>query len=510
MTDLKKPSHGTDTLAATHSSAPEAASVPPSPHTTRLKDYFNSNAYKRDRWKRRNPYYYREMEKFYRFAIPEGERVLELGCGTGDLLNVVAPGWGVGIDFSESMLSIARSKYPHLEFKNMDAHQLVLEESFDAIILSDLIGDLEDVLVVFQQLHKVSIPETRIIISYYNYLWEPVLKLGEWLHLKTKQSLQNWLPMADVTNLLELSGFEAVRRGTRLLLPLNVPLVSWIMNRILAPVPVLRQLCLVEYIVARPSPCSFGASHTPMDGPKTKRSCTVVIPCRNEVENIEAAVERIPALGDHTEIIFVDGNSTDGTVEKIHEVIDRYRGEKDIKFIAQGTGKGKGDAVRKGFAAAAGDVLIILDADLTVSPEDLSKFLEPLASGKAEFVNGSRLVYPLEKQAMRFLNLLGNKFFSMAFTFILGQRIRDTLCGTKALLKENYEKIAANRSFFGDFDPFGDFDLLFGAAKLNLKIVEVPVRYHGRTYGKTKISRFRHGLILLRMALLAFRKFKLG
>jgi SAM-dependent methyltransferase len=510
MTDSKKLSNGTDTLAAAASSASEARGGPSSSHTARLKAYFEANAYRRDHWKRRNPYYYREMEKFYRFAIPGGGRVLEIGCGTGDLLNAVAPGWGVGVDFSESMLSIARSKYPYLEFKKMDAHQLTLEESFDAIILSDLIGDLEDVLTVFLQLHKVSIPETRIIISYYNYLWEPVLKFGERLHLKTKQSLQNWLPMADVTNLLELSGFEAVKRGTRLLFPLNVPLLSWILNKLIAPLPLLRHLCLVEYIVARPSPCRSGASHIPMEGSNARWSSTVVIPCRNEVGNIEAAVARIPTLGRHTEIIFVDGNSTDGTVEKIHEVIRRHEGEKDIKLIPQGKGKGKGDAVRKGFAAASGDVLIILDADLTVLPEDLPKFFEPLASGKAELVNGSRLVYPMEKQAMRFLNLLGNKFFSMVFTWTLGQRIRDTLCGTKALFKDTYEKIAANRSFFGEFDPFGDFDLLFGAAKLNLKIVEVPVRYHERSYGTTKISRFRHGLLLLRMAALAFRKFKMS
>ena len=497
-------------MAVPPSSASEAPAGSSSSHTTRLKAYFEANAYRRDLWKRRNPYYYREMEKFYRFVIPEGGRILEIGCGTGDLLNAVAPGWGVGIDFSDSMLSIARSKYPHLEFKRMDADQLTLEESFDAIILSDLIGDLEDVLAVFRQLHKVSIPDTRIIISYYNFLWEPVLKLGERLHLKTKQSLQNWLPMADVMNLLELSGFESVKHGTRLLLPLNVPILSWVLNKLLAPLPLLRHLCLVEYIVARPSPCASGVCHSVVEGANARWSTTVVIPCRNEVGNIEAAVARIPALGRHTEIIFVDGNSTDGTVEKIHEVMERFDGEKDIKFISQGKGKGKGDAVRKGFATASGDVLIILDADLTVVPEDLPKFFEPLASGKAEFVNGSRLVYPMEKQAMRFLNLLGNKFFSVIFTWTLGQRIRDTLCGTKALLKDTYERIAANRSFFGEFDPFGDFDLLFGAAKLNLKIVEVPVRYHERTYGTTKISRFRHGLLLLRMAAVAFRKFKMG
>lgn len=436
--------------------------------------------------------------------------MLEIGCGTGDLLNAVTPGWGVGIDFSEKMLLIARGKYPHLDFRLMDAHQLALDETFDAVILSDLIGDLEDVLAAFQQLHNVVTRETRIILTYYNYLWEPLLKLGEHLHLKTKQSLQNWLPMADVTNLLELSGFETVKRGTRLLCPVYVPILSWVLNKLAAPLPLLRHLCLVEYIVVRSSPCSVGSCQMPVEGPDTKWSSSVIIPCRNEVQNIEAAIERIPALGRHTEIIFVDGNSTDGTVEKIHEVMERHRDQKDIKFIPQGKGKGKGDAVRKGFAAATGDVLMILDADLTVAPEDLPKFFEPVASGRAEFVNGSRMVYPMEKQAMRFLNLLGNKFFSVIFTWILGQRIRDTLCGTKALLKENYDKIAANRSFFGEFDPFGDFDLLFGAAKLNLRIVEVPIRYHERTYGATKISRFRHGWLLLKMAILAFRKFKMN
>lgn len=491
-----------------NSSGSDTASPAFASQIEKLRAYFDQSASSRDRWKRQNEYYYRELENLFRSLVPAHSRVLEIGSGTGDLLNAVSPSRGVGIDFSPAMVATAQKKFPHLEFRCMDAHQLSLNEKFDVVILSDLIGDLEDVLTVLENLHQVATPETRIVISYYNYLWEPVLKLGEQFHLKTRQALQNWLPMADVSNFLYLSGFETIKTGTRLLLPIDVPLFSWLFNRFLVPLPFFRSLALVEFMVARRAPSPV---QDPWGAPSRQEySCSVIIPCRNEVENIEPAVKRIPPLGGHTEILFVDGNSTDGTVEKIHEVMEKYRGQKDIKFIRQGKGFGKGDAVRKGFAEASGDVLMILDADLTVTPEELPKFFKPLATGKGEFINGSRLVYPMEEQAMRFLNLLGNKFFSLMFTWILGQRIRDTLCGTKVLLKRDYERIAAHRAFFGDFDPFGDFDLLFGAARLNLKIVEVPVRYRERTYGTTKISRFRHGWLLLKMVLLAFRKFKMN
>ncbi|MDP2724847.1 MAG: glycosyltransferase family 2 protein [Syntrophales bacterium] len=172
------------------------------------------------------------------------------------------------------------------------------------------------------------------------------------------------------------------------------------------------------------------------------------------------------------------------------------------------SGVGKGDAVRLGFAHAKGDILMILDADLTVPPECLPRFYDVLHRGKGEFANGVRLVYPMEKEAMRFLNLMGNKFFSRAFSWLLGQPIKDTLCGTKTLWKSDYDRIVANRSHFGDFDPFGDFDLLFGAAKLNIKIHEVPIRYMERSYGATNIQRWRHGWLLLKMVFFAVRRIK--
>ncbi|HVO67736.1 MAG TPA: glycosyltransferase family 2 protein, partial [Syntrophales bacterium] len=262
-----------------------------------------------------------------------------------------------------------------------------------------------------------------------------------------------------------------------------------------------RKLCITNYTIAKPSPLQAEEQY------KNKYSVSVIIPARNESGNIENAVQRMPLMGTHTEIIFIEGNSSDDTWRRIKEVYEKYKDTYDIK-IAQQDGKGKGDAVRKGFDMASGDILMILDADLTVPPEDLPKFHYAIASGKGEFINGSRLVYNMDKKAMRFLNLLGNKFFSLMFTWLLDQRFKDTLCGTKVMFKRDYEQLKVGRKFFGEFDPFGDFDLIFGASKLNLKIVEIPIRYKERTYGSTNISRFKHGLILLRMCLFAAKKIK--
>lgn len=445
-------------------------------------------------------FYRRELERYHRRWIPEGASVLEIGCGKGDLLASVRPGRGVGIDFSEEMIAVARQHHPDLDWRVMDVEELEIDETFDYVILSNLVGDLPDVQRAFENLHKVCRPETRILITFYNQIWEPILKLGERLGFKTPHPMQNTLSLADLENLLLLTDFDPIKSGYACPIPAYIPLVTRFLNGLLRILPLFRQLGLVTYFIARPQPT--GAP------PEPPPSVTVLIPTRNEKGNIEDAVRRTPDMGSHTEIIFVDGNSTDGTPEEIHRVKETVGKDRDIRFIPQGDGRGKGDAVRKGFAAAKGDILMILDADLTVPPEDLPKFYQALVTGKGEFVNGTRLVYPMEKQAMRFLNYLGNRFFSAAFTWILEQRFRDTLCGTKVLTKANYERIAAGRAYFGEFDPFGDFDLIFGAAKLNLKIIEVPIRYRERTYGETNISRFSHGFLLLKMLPIAFRKLK--
>ena len=455
----------------------------------------------RDKWVKKNNYFYSNDHSYMQFLVGEGKRVLELGCGTGQLLNKLIPSYGVGVDLSANMVSIAQQNYPNLEFiqGDLEDENLIssLQGPFDFIILSDTIGYLDDCENAFAGLHSLCTPDTRLIISYYSWRWQPILTLGEKIGLKMPSVEMNWLSTEDTMGFLQLADFEPVKREWRQLVPRSLFGLGLLINRFIGTLPLIRRFSLRNYLVARPV----------RDVKLRQASTTVLIPCRNEKGNIENAVKRLPDFCEDLEILYVEGNSQDGTLDEIHRVIEAYP-DKDIKVLVQ-DGKGKGDAVRKGFDHARGDILMILDADLTVPPEDLPKFYKAISSGKGEYINGTRLVYPMDDQAMRFLNFWANRTFSVLFTWLLNQRFTDTLCGTKVLTKKNYEKIVANRSYFGDFDPFGDFDLIFGATKLNLKVVEVPIRYAAREYGETQISRFRHGWLLLKMVLFAYKKLKI-
>jgi SAM-dependent methyltransferase len=444
--------------------------------------------------------YRRRLAHIYRSLVAPGQRVLEIGCGRGDLLAALDPAEGVGVDFSERMIAVAGQRHPQLHFVRADAHELGqhVQGPFDAIILSDLVNDLWDVQTVLQEVARVSHPQTRIILNAYSRLWEAPLSIARRLRLARPTLQQNWLTVDDIAALLRLTDFEPVRHWQEVLWPLPTPILERVCNRFLVKLWPFRLAALSNFLVARPAPRPSARPAEPL--------VSVVIPARNEAGNIEQIFARTPELGRGTELVFVEGHSHDDTYAVIERAIAAHP-ERRTRLLRQ-SGVGKGDAVRLGFAAASGDILIILDADLTVPPEDLSRFYAALQSGKAEFVNGVRLVYPMEHQAMRFLNLLGNKFFSLVFSWLLGQPVKDTLCGTKALWRSDYELIVANRAYFGDFDPFGDFDLLFGAAKLNLKILDLPIRYRERTYGATNIHRWKHGLLLLRMVRFAAGRIK--
>ncbi len=435
-----------------------------------------------------------------KFLIPKGARVLDLGCGIGDLLAALEPSYGVGIDFSAAMVNEAQRRYPHLDFYVGDIEDPMfmssMEGGFDYIVLSDVIGSLDDCQATLECLHALCTCNTRLVVAYYSHYWEWILKFAEWIHLKMPQEEQNYLSNDDIVGLMNLTDFEVVRREWRQLVPRRLLFLGSFVNRYFATLPVVQRFCLRHYVVGR----SVRSRKVP------PKSVTVVVPCRNERGNIEGAVRRTPRFCDDLEILFVEGHSSDGTLNEIYRVIDAYP-QYDIKVLQQ-DGTGKADAVFKGFDQARGDVLMILDGDLTMPPENLPKFWKALAGGKGEFINGTRLVYPVEGQEMRFLNYIANRVFALLFSWLLNQRFTDTLCGTKVLTCDSYNKIKENRSYFGDFDPFGDFDLIFGAAKLNLKIVDVPIRYVPRTYGKSQISRLSHGLLLLRMVVFAYRKLK--
>ena len=455
-----------------------------------------------ERFQRRNRTYYNDLTRLHRQLVAPGLRVLEIGCGLGDRLASLEPSHGVGLEADPALAAAATSRHPGLRLVCAPPEQLgpaLLGETdpFDVILITNSLNTLADVQAVLAQLAPLCHGRTRLLISFHNWLWQPLLKAAERLGQRRPQPPESWLTPGDVSNLLDLAGWEVLKRGHRCLLPRQIPLLTPLANRWLSQLPVVEQLGLTHWLVARPSALAKPALP----------SVSVVIPARNEAGNIAAAIERLPLLGRSTEVIFVEGHSSDDTWATIERVCATYRGPLSLKALRQ-SGKGKADAVWLGFEEASGEVLVILDADLTVRPEDLPRFIDALANGRGEFVNGCRLVYPRSHAAMPPLNTAANRFFAAVFAWLLRQRIKDTLCGTKVIWKADYERLKAGRAFFGDFDPFGDFDLLFGASKLNLKIVEVPVRYQERSYGSSNIAHVKEGLILARMCLVAATKLR--
>jgi SAM-dependent methyltransferase len=474
-----------------------ASVVTVGPEYADLVAFFDAFADIDDRWRLKNRTYHRLLEEVYRFSVPPGARVLEIGCGGGDLLAALRPSTGLGVDVSAGMIELARRRHPQLEFMQAEGETLTDGRVFDYIVLSDLVPYVHDLIALFDRVRAHSHSRTRVVINSYSSAWRPVLALAERLGLKSSKPVKNWVAPGDVENLLELSGFETVGSSQRILMPMRIPFLTTFLNGFVASLWPFNHLCVSYWIVARPR----------IERPGELR-VSVVCPCRNEQGHIAGIVERLPAMGSATELIFVEGGSTDDTRGEIDRQLAMHP-EMEISVIGQ-PGKGKGDAVRAGFAAARYELLMILDGDLSVRPEDLPKFYAALAGGHGELINGSRLVYDMEPGAMRFLNMLGNKAFSWSFKAITGHQVKDTLCGTKVLHRDDYASIVDGRSYFGEFDPFGDFDLLFGAARLSLKIIDVPVRYQTRVYGTTNISRFRHGLLLLRMTAFAFWKFRVA
>jgi SAM-dependent methyltransferase len=448
--------------------------------------------------RRAGAFYHRRLEHIYQFLVRPGLRVLELGCGAGDLLASLNPSDGVGVDFSSAMIDAARTSHANMRFIVADAHDLSeLQGPFDVVILSDLLHDVWDVQGVLSEVQRVCHRGTRVVANFYSRLWGIPLSVSARLGLSRPTLRQNWLTTADVANLFHLRDFRVIRAWQEVLCPLPIPVIAPLCNRVLVKFGGVRHLALANFMVGRPAVAQAAAE---------RARVSVVVPARNEAGNVPAIFARTPDMGDGTELIVVEGHSSDGTYEAVERAI--AAGPRLPTKLIRQSGRGKGDAVRAGFAAASGEILMILDADLTVPPEDLPRFYDAIVSNKGEFVNGVRLMYPMQDRAMGPVNLLGNKFFSVAFSWLLGQPIKDTLCGTKVLRAEAYRAIAANRAYFGDFDPFGDFDLLFGAAKLGLEIVEMPIRYRERTYGTTNIQRWRHGWLLLKMCAFAAVRIK--
>lgn len=467
-----------------------------------LKNHYNKVAGKRKKYLNRNNYYHKSILKFFRMSVPKGARVLELGCATGDLIGKLDSSYGVGVDISNEMIELAREKYPDINFVCEDAERYETTGTFDYIIISGIVGTVENIQVLLEKILRWTTTDTRIFVDFYNPLWYPLIKFGEKIGQKMPEKIKNWLSVDDIENFLYISGYQVIKRKYLMFFPKYIPLITYILNKFIGNLPVIRRFSLNSVVIARPMK------------PKEKKeelSCSVVITCRDEEGNIEGLVTRIPKMGSNTEIIFVEGHSKDNTVAKIQEMIAKYP-EKDIKMLKQ-KGIGQGDAFRYGYDEAKGDFVIWLEADLTTPPEEAIHFWDTFVNNTGEYVNGSRFIYKMKKSAMPLFNFLGNRFFGVLFTILLKQRFTDTLCGFKGISKKNYIRIRDQIDYFGDFDPFGDFELIFGSIKNNLKVAEIPVHYQPRQYGESKaygqsfFSFMKHAMLLLRMSFIAFRKF---
>jgi ubiquinone/menaquinone biosynthesis C-methylase UbiE len=444
----------------------------------------------RDNWTRRNRYYYRELIRIIENFIESDGEILQIGCGNGFLLSSLSCRSRTGIDLSPGMIESARKQHPGIDFQVADAEDLPdFGRQFDYLLMVNVVGDIVDVQDALDGAIKCCRPDSRVLIISYNYLWEPLVKLATACKLKINEPIQNWLSAADIDNLLYLAGFETVKKDNFLLFPLYLPAISFVINRLLGRLPIINRLCFLNLIVARPRAITCQ---------EEDYSCSVIVPCKDEVGNIENVLLRMPEMGKGTEIIFVDDRSSDGTGEEVVRLMKTFP-EKNV-ILVDGPGLGKFEAVKAGFDRAEGDIMMILDADATVMPEELPKFFQALVRGDGEFINGCRLVYDMDKQAMRLLNIIGNKLFSLVFSYLLSRKVKDTLCGTKAFFRKDYLRMKKYFGYFGDYDRWGDFNLLFSACKLNMKITEMPVHYTERIEGETKMNRrFSHGWLMLRM-----------
>ena len=365
------------------------------------------------------------------------------------------------------------------------------------VLMLSLTDEMTDIYIELTNLRTGLNPSTRIYVVTMSRLWSRMR--NRIYGLPRDSRINNWIPPTEITNIFEQTGFEIVQQRSAVIFPFRIPFISQLTNRWLSQMPILRHFSVFNIITIRPKLREMNRV------PKV----SIIVAARNEAGNIQSLIERLPSLSPAQELIFVEGGSEDSTWETIQTAVNQNQDKTKLIISAyKQAGKGKGDAVRLGFSKAKGDILIILDADLSVPPEELPRFIEILRNDKCEFANGSRLVYPMEDKAMQFLNLIGNRLFGIIFSFLIGQSVRDTLCGTKAMWADDYRRLAAQREYFGDFDPFGDFDLLFGASRLGLRIRDIPVHYKERVYGSTNISRFRHGLLLIKMTTFAAKRLK--
>jgi GT2 family glycosyltransferase/predicted small secreted protein len=439
-----------------------------------IKNHFNTISADYDYWKSRNYYYYSLIKEFFKKNIPAGSSVVEFGCATGDILAACNPKRGLGLDVSSNIIEVAKTKYPCYEFKVVDVEKFSTTEKFDYVIMSDLLDHLSDIAAAIENANNLLSAEGKLVITTINPLWNPVFGLLERLRLKMPEGPHCFIPNSFIKFFCQLKGFKNISIGATVFIPKKIPFFSDSLNKIIPAMPLINRLCWVQTLIAQKGEVS-----------KKELSYSIIIPTYNEEKNIEDCIKRIPKLEKDYEILVVDDGSRDNTpriLEKIQKI------NPNLRSIRLSSNNGKAYAVEEGIRHAQKDIIVILDADMSVAPEDLTLFIEPIERGLADFVNGTRLIYNMEKKAMDQMRRIANFLLAILFSLLLKIRITDALCGTKAFLKKDFREINISG------ERWGDLVLLWTAQNKGLRIVEVPIRYYARRSGNSKMHFFYDGI----------------
>ncbi len=373
-------------------------------------------------------------------------------------------------------------------------------KKYKTIILTDLFEVSTDILELLSMVNKLLGKDGIIVICSINQKWNRILNLFERLNLKDGNQKRLFINSTIVLNIAKVTGLEFVTQRNKQIFPFRMLGLGSLINNIL------------EILFF---PFSFGIriysilNQQEKFNEEKKYSKSIIIPAKNEEKNLKPLLNQIPELEEDHEIILAIGDSEDKTYEVAKEIKEARCWPFEVKVIKQ-TGKGKANAVWEAVEEASKEVIIILDADISVNPETIVQFNSVIDTGKASFVNGTRLIYGMESGAMRIVNNLGNRIFQYIVSIIIGQKITDSLCGTKVFFRKDFNKIKLWKELVQMKDPFGDFDMIFTAGYFGLKILEIPVRYQARVYGVTQIKRFRDGYKLIIYLLNSIKIFKMS
>ena len=358
-----------------------------------------------------------------------------------------------------------------------------INKKYQRIILTDVVENYDDVFALLNIVSNLLTIDGKLIISSINTKYLILSRTLEFLKLKDSNENTSYIHVKKIRNITSGVGLEYQKFYTKQLFPFSFFYVGNVINKIMEIISFQLNLGIKTYIIFRPAIIT-----------NSKNSKSIIIPAKNEEGNLVELVSRIPKF-ENTEIIFSYGKSKDNTLKVMKQIT---QSNKLFKFkLVKQTKNGKANAVWEALNVVENDLIAILDADISVDPETLSDFFDIIEKNNADFVNGTRLIYDMEKNSMRFLNRIGNRFFQFFISKIIKEALTDSLCGTKVFKKSYLNDLYFWQNIFGKKDPFGDFDLIFAAAYSGQKIVEMPIVYRERKYGTTQIARFKDGFKLL-------------